>query len=114
MTLVCFHGENPHVIDQKRADVILYAISDPDRRKIISAIRDDFKTASQICGETGLAISTVYRRINELSQNNLLIATARVTKNGKKEFSYKSKIRKVVATFDDAAMDVRIHTNLRD
>jgi len=113
MTLVCFHGENPHVIDRKRADVVLYAISDPDRRKIIGAIRDDFKTANQVCRETGLAISTVYRRINELNQNNLLIATARVTKNGK-EFSYKSKIRKVVATFDNAAMDVQIHTNLRD
>ncbi|WP_316505331.1 ArsR family transcriptional regulator [Nitrosopumilus sp.] len=114
MALVCYHGENPHIINQERADIILNAISDPERRKIIASIKNEFKKVSQISEETHLSTSTTYRKIHELNEKNLLISSSKISANGKREFTYKSKIQKVIMTFEYDALDVRIYTNLRD
>ena len=114
MPLVCYHGENPHIIDQERADMILQVISDPERRKIINSIKDEAKTAIQISKETGLSISTVYRKIRELAEKHVVITSGRINSQNKREFNFKSKIRKVVTVFDNDALDVKIYTNLRD
>lgn len=114
MALVCFHGENPHVINQERADIILGAISDPERRNIITSIKNKFKNVNQISEETNLPISTVYRKIHELNEKNLLISSSNIRTNGKREFTYKSKIQKVTMNFEHDELDVKIYTNLRD
>ena len=114
MALVCFHGENPHVINQERADIILQALSEPERRKIIGTIKNDFKTPVQIARDTDIPITTVYRRLRELDEKNVLITSGRINQSKKKELLYKSKVRKVVATYDGGSIDVKIYTNLRD
>ena len=114
MALVCYHGENHYPINQEKADLVLNTISDRERRKIINSIRDDFKTAHQISEETGLPKSTIYRKIRELEENKLLIISGRIGTHGKRESTYKSKIRKVIMTFDDDVLDVKIYTNLRN
>ena len=48
MALVCFHGDNPHVINQERADLVLGVISDSDNRKIIGT-RQVTKFAGVVC-----------------------------------------------------------------
>lgn len=114
MALICFHGENPHIINQERADVILQVLSEPERRKIIDTIKNEFKTAVQIAKDTKIPVTTIYRRLTELTEKNILIASARINASKKKELIYKSKVRKVIATFDNGAVDVKIYTNLRD
>lgn len=114
MALVCYHGENPHIINQQRADVILRVLSEPERRKIINTIKDDFKTAIQIAQETEIPVASVYRRIHELNEKNILITTAKINSQKKREMRYKSKVRKVIAKFDEGTVDVKIYTNLRD
>ena len=114
MALVCYHGENPHIINQERADTILQIISDPERRKIINTIKYKSKSAMQISKETNLPLSSVYRRIHELTAKNILITSGAINEQNKKEILYKSKIHKVQATFDNEVMDVKIFTNLRD
>ena len=114
MALVCYHGDNPHVINQERADVILQAVSEPERRKIIDTIKDDFKTAIQISKSTQIPLTIVYRRLHELNEKNILLTSGRINSLKKKETLYKSKVRKVVATYDNGTVDVKIFTNLRD
>ena len=114
MALVCYHGENPHTINQERADIILQAVSEPDRRKIIDAIKDEFKTASQIAKDAEMPLTIAYRRLHELSEKNILITSSRINERKKKEMTYKSKVRKVVATYDNGTVDVKIYTNVRD
>jgi len=114
MALACYHGKNPHTIDQARADIILNAISDPERRKIITSIKNQFKTVNEISEKTELSTSTVYRKIKELNEKNLLIPFSQILKNGKREFSYKSKIQRVEMNFEYDTLDVKIYTNLRD
>ena len=114
MALVCYHGENPHRINQERADEILETVSDPYQRKIIGCIKDESKTVFQISKDAGIATSTVYRKIHKLDEKKLLISSGSITPQKKREFKYKSKIRKVVTVFDEDVIDVKIYTNLRD
>lgn len=114
MALVCYHGDNPHPINQERADFILGIIADKERRKILVSIKNEFKTIPQISEETKLSINKVYRKIHELAERNVLISSGKINNHGKKESIYKSKIRKVVTVFEDESMDVKIYSNLRD
>lgn len=114
MALVCYHGETPHVINQERADIILKVISDPERRKIITSIKQEFKNVNQISEETKLPTSTVYRKIHELKEKNVILSSSKIRKDGKREFTYKSKIQKVTMKFEHNDIDVKIYTNLRD
>jgi len=114
MALVCYHGEIPHKINQDRANIILKTILDLDRRKVIFCIKNESMTVSQISKKTGFSISSVYRKIRELDEKKLLILSGDINLHRKKEFRYKSKIRKVVVVFDKDVTDVKVYSNLRD
>ena len=111
--LVCYHGETPHIINQQRADMILEVIADPRLRNIINCTKDEFKNVKQISRELKLSVSTTYRYIHELKRKNILIVSSNI-QLGKKTFAYKSKIQKVISTFEGQKIDVKIYTNLRD
>ena len=113
MALVCYHGENPHIINQERADMILGIVADPNLRKIINCIKEDFKNAKQISNELKLPITTTYRHLHELEEKNILILSSKI-QQGKRTFSFKSKIQKVISIFDQDSIDMKIYTNLRD
>ena len=114
MTLVCYHGEIPRKINQDRANIILKTVLDLDRRKVIFCIKNESKTLSQISKETGLSITSVYRRIRDLDEKKLLFLSGKINLQGRREFKYKSKIRKVVIVFDKDATDVKVYSNLRE
>ena len=111
--LVCYHGETPHIINQQRADMILEVIADTRLRNVINCTKDDFKNVKQVSQELKLSVSTTYRCINELKRKNILLVSSNI-EFGKKRFAYKSKIQKVISTFDGTKIDVKIYTNLRD
>ncbi len=114
MALVCYHGQTPYKINQDRVDVILKTMLNQDRRKIISCIKNESKTVIQISKETGLSISSVYRKIRELDEKKLLFLSGDINLHRKREFRYKSKIRKVVVVFDKDVTDVKVYSNLRE
>lgn len=109
MTLLLYHEIKLHTINQQNADIILKVISDLQQRKIITCINNKAKTVKRISEETGVTISTTYRKINDLKRKNMLILSGNIIKN-KREFRYQSKIRKVVIEFEDK-IDVKIYTN---
>ena len=113
MALVCYHGENPHIINRERADMIVGIMADPNLRSIINCIKDEFKNVKQISQELKLPITTTYRHIHELDEKNVLILSSKI-QFGKKTFEFKSKIQKVISTFQGQTIDIKIYTNLRD
>ena len=54
----------------------------------------------KINNETKIPISTVYRRIQILDDLGLLKVTGSINKEGKKYFSYKSKVKSIQAKYD--------------
>ena len=114
MSLTYYHGETPQRIDPDRANEIFEAMIDPTFRKILAGIKDNSKTVLQISKDLELSISMTYRILNKLNEKKLLIVTGEINSRHKKASKYKSKIRKIITTFDENITDVKIYSNLRD
>ena len=114
MSVTYYHGEIPLSIDSDRANEIVKAMIDPASRKILVNIKNNSKTVLQISKDLDLSISKTYRMLNKLNKKKLLIVTGEINSHHKKASKYKSKIRKIVTTYDDTVADVKIYSNLRD
>ena len=58
--------------------------------KIFISLMNNPKSAKQICQETKIPISSVYRRIKKLEQKELLERSGAISTDGVKTFFYKS------------------------
>ena len=114
MSVICYRGEIPHRINLERGNEILKVMLDQVNRKIITCIKDEPKTALQISIETGLSSSMIYRRLHRLKERNLLILSGEFTADNKKRVKHKSKIRKVVTSFDGNITNIEIYFNLKN
>ncbi len=113
MSVISYYGETSHRINQDRGNEILKVIRDDVNRKIITCIKNEPKTVLQISIETGLSSSMTYRRLRELKEKNLLFLSGEICTDNKKRFRHKSKIRKVVTSFDGNVTDIQIYSNLK-
>jgi predicted transcriptional regulator len=114
MSAIYYRGEISHRINLERGNKILEVMLDQVNRKIILCIKDEPKTALQVSVETGLSSSMTYRRLQGLKKKNLLIISGEIATNKKKRFKHKSKIRKVVISFDGNVMDIKIYSNMEN
>lgn len=114
MSVTYYHGEIPQSIELDRANEIIKAMIDPASRKILVNIKNNSKTVLQISKDLDLSISKTYRMLNKLNKKKLLIVTGEINSHHKKASKYKSRIRKIVTTYDDTVADVKIFSNLRD
>ena len=92
-------------------DNLLLILSDKYCRTILKIITNKPKSVVDITAETRIPISTVYRRIQILENNNLLSSSGMVSEDGKKTFLYKSKIKGIKGTFDNGKIDVKLILN---
>ncbi|HSB83909.1 MAG TPA: ArsR family transcriptional regulator [Nitrosarchaeum sp.] len=97
--------------ETERKDSLLEVISDKYCRTIIESTMHKPKSAMEITAETGIPISTVYRRIQTLHDSKLLSTTGNISIDGKKFFLYKSKIKGIQSTFNDGQIEVEIILN---
>jgi len=67
---------------------------------ILETVQEIPKSAIEINAETKIPISTVYRRIQTLHDLELLQVSGSISKDGKKYFLYKSKVKSIKAQFD--------------
>jgi DNA-binding transcriptional ArsR family regulator len=99
------------VEDSERKDKLLEILSDKYCRTIIESIMDKPKSAIEIVSETKIPVSTVYRRIQILSDNKLLRISGNISEDGKKSFLYKSKVKGIQTTYDNGALNVELVLN---
>jgi len=114
MSLTYYHGDIAQRIDSERANEIFKVMIDPIFRKILVDIKDDSKTVLEISKNTQISVSGTYRLLKKLNEKKLLIVTGEINSHHKKASKYKSKIRKIVTTYDNNSEDVKIYSNLRD
>ena len=101
----------PTIIDDDRKQIYIRMVSDRFSIKIITSIINNSKTAVEISKETGIPISTIYRRIKFLQENKLIKVTGGINKDGK-FFVYQSKIKEVEITFNGESIRVFVTPNL--
>ncbi len=89
-------------------DILLEILSDRYCRKILKSITYKPKSTIEIFEETGIPISTIYRRIQTLCDSKLLTISGTISEDGKKFFLYKSKVESINATFNNGKVDVEV------
>lgn len=99
------------VEDSERKDSLLEILSDKYCRTIIESILDKPKSAIEIVSETKIPVSTVYRRIQMLSDNKLLRISGNISEDGKKSFLYKSKVKGIQTRYDNGSVNVELVLN---
>jgi len=106
------HGRKIEEDDKKQG--ILEIISDKYCRTILTATMEKSKSATEITAETGIPISTIYRRLQTLHDNKLVRISGSISKDGKKYFLYKSKVKAILTNFNGDFIEMEIVLNNSD
>jgi len=104
--------ESRTIFDERQKNKILAMVSDEYCRKILSVIMKEYKSANKISKETKIPISTVYRRIQVLHDGKLIKISGTISDDGKKTFTYKSKITTISTFFNGDFIDIEIVPNV--
>jgi predicted ArsR family transcriptional regulator len=100
------------VIDQdEQKQRALQMFSDTYTRVILSAMMEQPKSALQITEETKIPLTTVYRKLHHLLEENLIRISGQIAENGKKNFLYKSKLKSFHITFTKDRFAVLVNTS---
>ena len=97
--------------DPEKKESLLEILSDKYCRIIIESIMDKPKSAIEIVSETKIPVSTVYRRIQMLSDNKLLRISGNISEDGKKSFLYKSKVKGIQTKYENGSVNVELILN---
>jgi len=95
----------------EKKDNILEILSDKYCRAILESIMHIPKSVIEITSETKIPMSTVYRRIQSLQDNKLVVTSGMITDEGKRLFMYKSKVRGIQSSFNDGKTEVELILN---
>jgi predicted transcriptional regulator len=82
-------------------------LGDPYCTTILEILQEIPKSCVEICMDTRIPISTIYRRVQTLHDLGLLQISGSITGDGKKCFLYKSKVKSIEAKFD-GKLEVKI------
>ena len=99
------------VEDSEKKNSLLEILSDKYCRTIIETTMDKPKSVVEITAETGIPVSTVYRRIQMLSDNKLLYISGSISEEGKKFFLYKSKVKGIQTQYENGSVNVELVLN---
>jgi len=102
-----------NIEEPERKKVFLEILSDKYCRLILESIMNTSKSAIEISRDKEIPLSTVYRRIQQLHDSNMVRTSGIITDEGKRLFLYKSKIKEVNTRFCDGkiAVDVVFNKN---
>lgn len=95
--------------DQKQK--ALQVFSDTYTRIILSAIMENPKSALQISEETQIPLTTIYRKVHHLLEENMIRISGQIAENGKKNFLYKSKLKSFHVTFSKDRFAILVNTS---
>jgi predicted transcriptional regulator len=95
------------ITDDSKKDMLLKVVSDKYCRIILYSVIDKSKSVTEVAVETGISVSIIYRIIQVLCDSKLLAISGTISKDGKKSFLYKSKIRSIQILFNDGKLDIK-------
>lgn len=106
---VLLHGKP--VQEETTKDILLEIVADKYSRAILESTMAVSKSALELSIDCSIPISTAYRRVQQLHAHKLLGISGSINKDGKKYFLYKSKIKSIVACFNNGSLDIEIVPN---
>jgi DNA-binding Lrp family transcriptional regulator len=100
------------ITDQARVQALVHGLADEYSRKILLSAIPVAKSVEDISRENDIPLSTAYRRVHELLDEQILvIERIIVTPEGKKYELVRSSYRAINVTFDGGKMKVEAVIN---
>ena len=99
------------VEQEEKIQDILEIMADKYSRDLLRATRELPKSAFSISQETGIPISTVYRRIQKLQDAGVVRVSGEINLEGKKHFLYQSKVKAISSKVSGEFINVEIIPN---
>ena len=97
------------VLEQDRKDAVLQAMGSETMRKILLSTMYEAKSIERISIDTGLPLSTCYRRVHELVGSRLLrVERIIITSAGKKYEIFRSQIKDAILNFSAGEISVEV------
>jgi predicted transcriptional regulator len=97
--------------EDSKKEALLEVISDKYCRDIMNCVMDKPRSALEITADTGIPVSTVYRRIQSLCDAKLLAVSGDISDDGKKFYLYKSKVKLIQSVYNDGKVEVEMIFN---
>jgi len=99
------------VDQEEKIQGILEVMADKYSRDLLRTTREFPKSAFSIAQETGIPISTVYRRIQKLQDAGVVRVSGEINLEGKKHFLYQSKVKAISSKIAGEFINVEIIPN---
>ena len=99
------------VTDEDKKQTVLEIIADRYCKQILHAALKEPMSAMEISSERKIPISTVYRRLQMLHDAKLLSISGSISRDGKKYFLYRSRVRSISLRCDLDATSVELVPN---
>ena len=99
------------VDQEEKIQGILEIMADKYSRDLLRTTRELPKSALRISQETGIPISTVYRRIQKLQDAGVVRVSGEINLEGKKHFLYQSKVKAISSKVAGEFINVEIIPN---
>jgi predicted transcriptional regulator len=96
-------------VDDRSIEEILDTIGDQHARRVLAAISRDPKSAKELAEECDMSLPTVYRRIEMLTEYDLVTEHTLVADDGNHYKVYESNFESTVISLQDDEYHVRIY-----
>lgn len=96
------------VSDNDTLETMLGALEDEDCRTILEATSDDSLTASEISEECDLALSTAYRKLDILTDADLLEEQIRLSRSGKHTSEYVRSVEDIQVSMGAEGIELHL------
>ncbi|MEF8852118.1 MAG: helix-turn-helix domain-containing protein [Haloarculaceae archaeon] len=90
-------------------EAVLALLGEQRVREILVATSREPLSAAQLSEECDVAVSTIYRRVEEMSDVDLLVERTQIEPDGSHHSVYEANVDHLDVDIDDGSIDVEMH-----
>ena len=91
-----------------RADELLALLGEERVRQILAATSRDPLSAKELSEECDVALSTIYRRVEDMVANDLLVEQTQIETDGSHHSVYEANVDHVDVDIEDGTIDIKM------
>jgi predicted transcriptional regulator len=97
------------VSEDASADVVLELLGEERVRQILAATSREPLSAKELSEECDVALSTIYRRVEDMVANDLLVERTRIEADGSHHSVYEANVDHLDIDIEDGTIELGIH-----
>jgi predicted transcriptional regulator len=97
------------VSTENRSDELLELLGQERVRQILAVTSREPKSAKELSEECDVALSTIYRRVEEMVASDLLVERTEIESDGSHHSVYEANVDHLDVDIDDGTVEVNVH-----